>query len=181
MDDMTTSTTRAVPVAGTPFALVPLPVLWDEGSVIMVGDHDAGESFCFDHGLGRTSDYDFYLGDRGDYCADPLPVLDGCERAVAWGLTAPGGKSVEDAGGRVRVWTPLLWRLEDGEWLARQLAAACPIPWRIDSDRLLLPRPVAEWLDLVVPVVNRGLPRELLVGCRAYTEATSDPEGTRFI
>jgi hypothetical protein len=170
---MTTSTsTREVPVAGTPFTLVPLPVLWDDHSVLMVGDFDAGDSRCFDHGLG-CSCCDFYFGPWDELMPDDLPCMGvgDCEPAVVWGLTAPGCPSVEHCGGRVRVWTPLLWRLEDGEYLARQLYGACPDPWRIGSDWLILPDPVVRWLNLVEPLLNRGLPQALLVGCKEYVEA----------
>jgi hypothetical protein len=175
---MTTSTIHEF-VAGTLFRLVPLPVLWDEGTVTMVGDHDAGDSHCYDHTLGCSA-FDFYLGPDDEGWPDDLPCVGvgDCEPAVVWGLQAPGDERFSPVpAGTYRVPPPLLWRRDDAEWLARQLHAACPTPRRSGGDSLVLPHRVADWMQFVVPLLNRGLPRELVVGCRAYTEATRDREG----
>jgi hypothetical protein len=160
---MTTSTTpEPVPVEGTPFVLTPLPVLWDEGGVVeMVGDE---VSVDYDHNLGRTT-MDFYFGPEDGPEPDDLPARD-AEPAVIWGLKAPGDERL----------SPFLWRRADGAYVARQLDRVFSQVWST-GDQATLPDRVAGWLRLVVPLLNRGVPQALLVGCKEYVEATRDQEG----
>jgi hypothetical protein len=158
---MTTSTTREF-VAGTPFEVVVLPTLWDEGSVCMLGD-EVGDDY--DHNLG-SSTFDIYLGDEEPHLVDDLPVCgEENEMAVAYGLRAPGSEML----------LAVLWRKDDCAYVARQLYATCPHAW--DSDglglRVLYSSGAAAWLTLITPLLNRGCPRELLVGCREYVEAAA--------
>jgi hypothetical protein len=157
---MTTSTTpEPVPVEGTPFTLVPLPVLWDEGGVVeMVGDE---VSVDYDHNLGRAT-MDFYFGPDDEPDRDDLPVLGDCEPAVAWGLKAPGDERL----------IPFLWRQADAAYIARELDRVYAQVLST-GDQATLPDRVAGWLYLVVPLLNRGVPQALLVGCKEYTEAAA--------
>jgi hypothetical protein len=161
---MSTSTTpKTVRVPGTPFELVAVPVLWDEGSVCMLGDEVRDD---FDHNLGRST-FDFYFGDEEEALVDDLPVCgEECEPMTAWGLRAPGSE----------VFLSVLWRKDDCEYVARQLHGAFPAAWDVHDGlgiRVLHTSGAAGWLDLVTPLLNRGCPRGLLVDCRQFVEAAA--------
>jgi hypothetical protein len=73
---------------------------------------------------------------------------------------------------------PVLWRQADADYVARQIYGASPDAWRIvnhanppDRDPAALPDRLHEWVRLVAPLLNRGVPQALLVGCKDYIEA----------
>jgi hypothetical protein len=176
---MTTSTTpevvpmttvtqrRGVPVEGTSFELVPVQMEWSDGKLTgMDGTKVEDLGFEDGHMLGLLFG-DVYLG-PGGYGADDLLVIGFAQPDVAIKLRVPAASDVKLA---------ILWRLGDAEYLARELYGACPRAWSLGTAAAIreeLPDGAAGWLRLVVPLLNRGVPRDLLVGCRAYTEATPD-------
>jgi hypothetical protein len=159
---MTTATQeQATPVEGTRFRLVPVEVTWGDGGPRDVeADPDDSRDLATGH-------MEYYLGDDEMPQPRDLPVCRNFEEsAVLWTV-----QHVLHPDGRF----PKLWRRADAEYLARQLHAACPAVWAIEEWRAFrssIPDGVSKWLRLVPPLLNRGVPQELLVGCRAFVEAT---------
>jgi hypothetical protein len=160
-----TSTRETVPVDGTPFELVRLPVCWHEGHVQRAGD-EVGR--CYDHALGNLVS-DIYLGDHhNDAGPVGLPILSDVEQKFAWTLRAPLRETD----------FPILWRQADAEYVAQQLDRACPGAFARPARpaKLGVPHvwigPVEEWLRLVEPLLNRGVPQALLAGCKEYCEVS---------
>jgi hypothetical protein len=154
---MTTATQeQATLVEGTRFRLVPVEVTWTDRGLDNLGDKD-------DMGLGFMNDY---LGDRNAADPEDLPVCDGAaEPAVAWTLQHVLHTELR---------FPKLWRRADAEYLGRELHAACPDVWTIAEWRPFrdnIPDRVSMWLGMVARLFNRGVPRQLLVGCRQFVEA----------
>jgi hypothetical protein len=167
-----------VPVDGTRFSLISVPIIWEYARERDTGrwalSYDTFYTLlAFDaHHLLGVHPYQCDLGKRlpaglspeglpTRYPEDPdeVPGPD-----VAWALKVPAGEMRQ----------PVLWRQADAEYVARQLHEACPDAWPITNQAALqaaLPERLHDWAELVAPLLNRDVPRDLLVGCRAYIEA----------
>jgi hypothetical protein len=148
-------------VEGTRFRLVPVEAKWrDEQPHALpwglLNGESVWENMEIEHHLGVGDTGGDYLGEHPPPLPWELPAWDGCEPEIAW--TVQGPRRWRTIG----VW---LWRRADAEYIARQLHAVVGIVrGKIDL--------ACPWLALVAPLLNRGVPQELLVGCREFVEAT---------
>jgi hypothetical protein len=154
-------------VKGTNFVVQPVEVAWKHSHPCVLGfDPDVLDSDV----LSRGGLFEEFFGDErdpddrngrglpGDPRADANPEK---EFRRAW---LPQHKPT---GMRC----PLLWRQADAEYVARQVYDACPEVWNLPDRRACrqgIPERVGKWLRLVPRLLNRGVPRDLLVGCYEY-------------
>jgi hypothetical protein len=157
---MMTTETREGPVRveGTPFEVVSVSVTWEHDQLQVAADHAGWAS----HDLGGSLMSE-QLGDVAEDPPEDLPAWG--EPTVCW--------TVRHTGIPLLMF-PYLWRQVDAEYLAREVYAACPAAWaqgNLVACRKALSERVTQWLRLVPPLLNRGVPQQLLVGCRRYVEA----------
>jgi hypothetical protein len=162
-----TTTSRhgpSLPIAGTSFQLVPVRIEWEDFGRVIIHDYGVSDQGFHDHQmLGLHSEYPLTHPDFPD--PKDLPVCREVKPEVAWTIRSPDGEGCY----------PVFWRQQDAVWMAEQLHAACPEVWALsgrDAQRAATPEGVPDWLGLVPPLLNAGCPRALLLGCRAYCEAT---------